>query len=109
LYSSKCLTEADGAAIPFNLEYYIFESETDSEKINMTTYGLEIIKTQCSDGIEYTETKKMREICTVEKVIYEIAKILSDNTVTPICFEEVVKEIMQERETNKADKQTAIA
>jgi len=93
LYSTKRLTEADGSIAPFNVEYYILETQTNSANINLSTYGIEIVKTQSNDGIECIETKTMPEICACEKEIYEIAKTLCDNIVTPICFEEIIYDI----------------
>lgn len=97
LFSTKSLTEADGTPDTFSLEYYILESQTNSESINISTYGIEIVKTQKSDGIKYTEAKAIQEICTTESVIYDIAKMLSDNTVTPISFEEVINDIVNDK------------
>ncbi len=90
LFSTMSLTLADGTDEPFDLEYFIIESQTQSECINISTYGIEIVKTQRSEGIKYTETKTMNEVCTSEKTIYKIAKLLSDNAVTPVTLEEVI-------------------
>jgi hypothetical protein len=101
LYSQKQLTQADGATTPFNLEYYILENQTNNEKMNISIYGIEIFKTQNSNGIEYTESKSIYEICSTEKLIHKIAKVLSDNTVTPICLEEVLDELIISIEKNE--------
>jgi hypothetical protein len=93
LFSTKSLSEADGANEPFDLEYYILESQTKNGGINISTYGIEIVKTQRSKGIKYTEAKTIHEVCSGEKTIYKIAKLLSDYTVTPISLEEVLEDI----------------
>ena len=94
LYEAKQLSEKDGAQTPLSLEYYILESQTRNENINISIFGMEIVKTQCVNGIEYTEAKAIREICATEKLIFEVARILSENTVTPICLEEVLNDII---------------
>jgi hypothetical protein len=55
--------------------------------------SIEIVKTQRSKGIKYTEAKTIHEVCSGEKTIYKIAKLLSDYTVTPISLEEVLEDI----------------
>lgn len=93
LFTTMSLSAADGAEEPFELEYYITESQTNSENINISMYGIKIVKTQQSQGIKYTESKTMSEICTSEKTIYSIAKLLSENAVTPITLEDVINDI----------------
>ncbi len=94
LFSTLSLTLADGAEEPFDLEYFVLESQTQSESINISTYGIEIVKTQRSEGIKYIETKTMNEVCASEKTIYQIVRLLSDNAVTPITLEEVIEDYM---------------
>lgn len=94
LFSTMSLSMADGVEEPFELEYYIIESQTESESINISTYGIEIVKKQRSEGIKYIETKTMHEVCTSEKAIYNIARLLSDNKVTPITLDEVITDLI---------------
>ena len=95
LFSTKSLGETDGVDKPFDLEYYILECRTECESINISTYGIEIVKIQRSNGIKYTEAKTIHEVCTSEKMIYKIAKLLSDNSVTPISLEEVIDDTVR--------------
>ncbi|OQB14031.1 MAG: hypothetical protein BWY15_01403 [Firmicutes bacterium ADurb.Bin193] len=97
LFSTMSVSVADGVEEPFELEYYIIENQTQNESINISTYGIEIVKTQRREGIKYTEIKTMNEICVSEKMIYNIARLLSDNSVTPLTLEEIIDDIVDKK------------
>ena len=93
LFSTKSLNKEEGVHEPFELEYFVIENQTNGRGINISTYGIEIVKTVRSDNIKYTEAKIVHELGTSEATVLNIAKILSENLVTPVSFEYVVEDM----------------
>lgn len=100
LFSTMSLSVSDGIEEPFDLEYYIIENsalELNKGQKKTTqgraTYGIEVVKTQRSQGIKYTEVKTIGEVCSCEEEIYKIAKLVSDYSVTPITLEDVITDL----------------
>lgn len=108
LFSTMSLSAADGVEEPFDLEYYIIENismelnkgQRKGAK-NTGTYGIEVVKTQRSQGIKYTEVKTINEVCSCEEEIYKIAKLVSDYTVTPITLEDVITDLATDSFKNR--------
>lgn len=101
LFSTMSLSVTDGVEEPFDLEYYIIENISmelnkgqKKGATNTGTYGIEVVKTQRSQGIKYTEVKTINEVCNCEEEIYKIAKLVSDYTVTPITLEDVITDLV---------------
>ena len=100
LFSTMSLSVSDGVEEPFDLEYYIIENSSlelnkgqNKAAQSSGTYGIEVVKTQRSQGIKYTEVKTIGEVCSCEEEIYKIAKLVSDYSVTPITLEDVITDL----------------
>ena len=96
LYSTKNISCGDNIPEAVSVEYYVVEYETENECINITTYGIEVVKKQKIDGITYSEIKTIADICSSERMILAMVKAISNNTVTPITLEEVVEDMLKD-------------
>jgi len=96
LYSTKNISCGDNIPEAVSVEYYVVEYESENEGINITTYGIEVVKKQKIDGITYSEIKTIADICSSERMILAMVKAISNNTVTPITLEEVVEDMLKD-------------
>jgi len=96
LYSTKNMSCGDSTPESVSVEYYVVEYETENEGINITTYGIELVKKQKIDEITYSEIKTIADICSSERMILAMVKTISNNTVTPITLEEVVEDMLKD-------------
>jgi len=88
------ITECEGADCfkPFNLEYYLVESDMDDEEFEgMTVYGVEIVKIVGQAPVEKALVKNYT--CSKEKAC-KLISLLADNSVTPVSFEFVMDDIV---------------
>ena len=104
LYSTKTISLGENVPESVSIEYYVIEYETENEGINITTYGIEVVKRQKIDGITYSEIKTIADICSSERIILAMVKTISNNTVTPITLEEVIEDMLKEDEYSFAAK-----
>ena len=89
VFISKNLLEEAGIKYPIKLEYFKTLNENVESK-----FGIEVVKTEYSEGNVNVETKEITNIAGDEQKQEEILSILRNNQVTPITLEEVLEEIM---------------
>jgi len=103
LYSTKNISCGDSIPEAVSVEYYVVEYETENAGINITTYGIELVKRQKIDGITYSEIKTIADVCSSERMILAMVKSISNNTVTPITLEEVVEDMLKDEKYSFGD------
>lgn len=88
-------SECDGEERKFFLDYYILEKEVQIEGFSVNTYGIEICKrAKRENNTSYFEYRKIFDIfCTEEETASVIDK-LARNSVTPICMQEVLEDLI---------------
>ena len=88
-------SECEGSKRVFTLDYYILEKEVQIEGFSVNTYGIEICKkSKRENNSSYFEYRKIFDIfCTEEETIDVIDK-LARNSVTPICMQEVLEDLI---------------
>ena len=88
-------SECDGEEMKFWLDYYVLEKEVEIEGFSVNTYGIEICKrAKRENGSSYFEYRKIFDIfCTEEETTSVIDK-LARNSVTPICMQEVLEDLI---------------
>ena len=81
------------------LEYYLIkQSVLDlSPKLNLVTYGVEVVKRSCDDG-EVLETKLISDVCCSVMRMNDMISVLASNTVTPMCLHDVIEDLMEQEE-----------
>ncbi len=77
---------------PFDLEYYLLESDNDDEQLECTkAYGVEVVKL-----IEQRPVEKalVKNYTYSKDAACELISLLADNTVTPVSFEFVLDDVL---------------
>ena len=78
------------------LEYYLIKhSVLDlSPRLNLFTYGVEVVKRSCDDG-EVLETKLISDVCCSVMRMNDMISVLARNTVTPVGLHDVLEDLLE--------------
>ncbi len=88
-------SECDGEERRFSLDYYILEKEVQIEGFSVNTYGIEICKRdKRENNSSYFEYRKIFDIFCTEAETMDVLDKLSRNSVTPICMQEVLEDLI---------------
>ena len=88
-------SECDGEKIKFWLDYYILEKEVQIEGYSVNTYGIEICKrSKRENNSSYFEYRKIFDIFCSEAETVSVIDKLARNSVTPICMQEVLEDLI---------------
>jgi len=88
-------SECDGEERKFWLDYYILEKEVEIEEFSVNTYGIEICKrSKREDNSSYFEYRKIFDIFCTEEETVDVINKLARNSVTPICMQEVLEDLI---------------
>lgn len=85
----------DEPGTDFFLDYYILEKEVQIEGQSALRYGLEIYKrAKRDDGSAYGEYRKIFDVFQTEAEADAVARLLANNTVTPISMKEILEDLL---------------
>ena len=88
-------SECEGEERKFMLDYYILEKEVEIEGFSVNTYGIEICKRgKKENGASYFEYRKIFDIFCTEEETEDVIDKLARNSVTPICMQEVLEDLI---------------
>ncbi|MDR0930934.1 MAG: DUF6514 family protein [Clostridiales bacterium] len=90
----------------FRLEYFILKTNVEVDGMNVTVYGLEVVKKQMDREVLHTETKTIKNITVSYKQIEQIAELMAMHLVTPITLQDVVEDIIVEQNISLPDNLT---
>ena len=81
------------------LEYYVIKHPIldISPRLNLFTYGVEVVKRSCDDG-EVLETKMISDVCCSVMKMNDMISVLARNTVTPVGLHDVIEDFLTEEE-----------
>lgn len=89
------MSECDGEERKFSLDYYILEKEVQIEGFSVNTYGIEICKRdKRENNSSYFEYRKIFDVFCSEAETIDVLDKLSRNTVTPVCMQEVLEDLI---------------
>ena len=88
-------SECDGDKHLFVLDYYILEKEVEIDGYSVNTYGIEICKkSKRENNSSYFEYRKIFDIFCSEGETIDVIEKLARNSVTPICMQEVLEDLI---------------
>ncbi|MFR8103526.1 MAG: DUF6514 family protein [Clostridia bacterium] len=100
LYGEEIITKEKlipyGVDHPIKLEYYFVISKEE-----ITRYGAEIVKKEILGNSIIIEGKILKNLTTSQEKAERILKILRDNRVTPFSLEEIIEDLIQEKQIMK--------
>lgn len=98
-YGSKFIEkeklEEAGINHPIKLEYYKMIHEDELIHGNNPKFGIKVIKTEYLKEDTKLEEKEIKFLSNDEKKVNEILEILKENTVTPVCVQEIIYDFSQ--------------
>lgn len=98
-YGSKFIEkeklEEAGINHPIKLEYYKMIHEDEIIYGNNPKFGIKVVKTEYLKEDTKLEEKEIKFLSNDEKKVNEILEILKENTVTPVCVQEIIYDFSQ--------------
>lgn len=88
-------SECEGDKHEFVLDYYILLKEVQIEGYCVNTYGIEICKkSKRENNSSYFEYRKIFDLFCSESETMHVIDKLARNSVTPICMQEVLEDLI---------------
>lgn len=81
------------------LEYYLLEDAVEVKESNFAVmcYGIEVVKRNVGeDGLEYTQSKTVKNITCSETLARQFLELISSNEVMPISIKDVLDDFVEE-------------
>lgn len=83
--------------LDMELSYYIVTEDISRRHCDLESYGVKVVKTQCSEGGgRIQETKEIDNIFYRKSDAEKFVKLIMDNKVTPMTLHEVVEDYISD-------------
>lgn len=99
-YGATLLREENAAETTSNkitLEYYSMEKQMDTQAEETTLYGITIVKKEYNNKDIKFEKKTVEKVSSNKNIVMKIIRLLKDYKVTPIELEEVLEDLLKQR------------